>query len=126
MPKFLVKEYRELKWISDAHEVEVGAESEKYPKFHMRESSFCVNLGKKKKKTIIWDIDGTTTKKMFMILLWLLDMWSYGFQNPVAAQAANKGGGHPAALSCSICGCPAEGAFPWGPCAVQVWCFGTE
>ena len=26
----------------------------------------------------------------------------------------------------SICGCPAEGAFPWGPCAVQVWCFGTE
>ena len=22
----------------------------------------------------------------------------------------------------SICGCPAEGAFPWGPCAVQVWC----
>ena len=25
-----------------------------------------------------------------------------------------------------ICGCPAEGAFPWGPCAVQVWCFGTE
>ena len=22
--------------------------------------------------------------------------------------------------------CPAEGAFPWGPCAVQVWCFGTE
>ena len=26
----------------------------------------------------------------------------------------------------SICGCPDEGAFPWGPCAVQVWCFGTE
>ena len=69
MPKFLVKEYRELKWISDAHEVEVGAESEKYPKFHMRESSFYVNL-KKKKKTIIWDIDGTTKKKC----LW----YSYG------------------------------------------------
>ena len=50
MPKFLMKEYRKLKWISDAHEVEVGAESEKYPKFHMRESSFCVNLKKKKKK----------------------------------------------------------------------------
>ena len=35
-----------------ALEVEVGAESEKYPKFHMRESSFCVNLGKKKKKQL--------------------------------------------------------------------------
>ena len=63
MPKFLVKDYRKLKWISDAHEVEVGAESEKYPKFHMRQSSFCVNLKKKNKQTIIWDIDGTTKKK---------------------------------------------------------------
>ena len=52
MPKFLVKDYRKLKWISDAHEVEVGAESEKYPKFHMRQSSFCVNLKKKTNKQL--------------------------------------------------------------------------
>ena len=75
MPKFLVKEYRKLKWISDAHEVEVGAESEKYPKFHMRESSFCVNL-KKKKKNNYPEHWWNNNKKMFMILLWLLDMWS--------------------------------------------------
>ena len=55
MTKFLVKEYRKLKWINDAHEVKVGAESEKYTKFYMRESNLSVNL----KKKILWDIDGT-------------------------------------------------------------------
>ena len=58
MTKFLVKEYRKLKWINDAHEVKVGAESEKYTKFYMRESNLSVNL----KKKILWDIDGTKKK----------------------------------------------------------------
>ena len=73
MTKFLVKEYRKLKWINDVHEVKVGAESEKYTKFHTRESNLCVNLKKKKKQ-----FSGTLMeqKKMLMILLWLLDMWS--------------------------------------------------
>ena len=25
-----------------------------------------------------------------------------------------------------ICGCPDAWAFSWGPCAIKVWCFGTE
>ena len=25
-----------------------------------------------------------------------------------------------------ICGCPAAWDFSWGPCAIKVWCFGTE
>ena len=69
MPKFLVKEYRKLKWISDAHEVEVGAESEKYPKFHMRESSFYVNLKKKKQQ-----LSGTLMEQQQKKCLW----YSYG------------------------------------------------
>ena len=69
MPKFLAKEYRKLKQISDAHEEKEGTEDEKcLVKFQRRESSLCWFEKKQFSETLMEqkNADGTT------MALWLV------------------------------------------------------